>query len=112
MDLPDDDLRELASILDSGDLKPLRDRFDYPRRVRRPLERYTDRIYLFPFGIHPDLSAPIQVFRNGLGIWMGEEAQVLKVGAIHPVSVCVLDHPAGTREQIQATYTAVPEVGR
>jgi hypothetical protein len=112
MDLPEPELKELASILDSGELTPLRDRFDHPRHVQQELQRFTNRIYLFPFGVHPDRAAPVQVFRNGLGIWMGEEAQLVRVGKVHPVTVVVLDPPVSTGERISATYQSKPQVGR
>ena len=112
MEHPEADLVELGNILDSGELQPLRDRFDRPRHVQQELQRYTDRIYLFPFGVHPHPKEPVQVFRNGLGIWMGEEAELLKVGIVRPVTVCVIDPPVSTTERISATYVARPEVGR
>jgi hypothetical protein len=112
MEFPETDLCELANILDSGELEPLRDRFDRPRRVQQELQRFTDRIYLFPFGVHPDSRAPIQIFRNGLGIWMGEEAALRRVGQVRPITVVVLDPPVGTSERISATYQAKPEIGR
>jgi len=112
MDLPESDLHELASILDSGELVPLRDQFDRPRHVQQELQRYSDRIYLFPFGVHPDPRAPVQIFRNGLGIWMDEEAKLIRVGRVHPVTVCVLDPPISISERISASYQSIPVVGR
>lgn len=112
MELPDDDLRELASILDSGGLTPLRDRFDQIRRVRQELSRYSPRIYLFPFGIHPDPRSPVQVFVNGLGVWMGNEAVLVQVGIKEPLTVVVLDRKLNEREVVQATYHAAPRIGR
>lgn len=111
MELPKAELDELAQILDSGELTPLRDRFDHPRRVRQQLQRFTDRIFLFPFGIHP-IPNTVQVFWNGLAQWMGEEAQLVRVGRVHPVTVCVLRIPTKPKDMVQATYTARPEVGR
>jgi len=112
MELPEDELNELAAILDSGALTPLRDRFDQPRRVRQELSRYSPRIYLFPFGLHPNPTYPVQVFVNGIGVWMEHEAVLARIGTRHPLTVVVLDRPLGISEVVQATYQAVPEIGR
>lgn len=112
MQLPDDELKQLAEILDSGDLVPLRDRFDQPRQIRQQLSRYSSRIYFFPFGVHPNIGYPVQVFINGLNVWMGEEAELVRVGRKEPLTVVVLSRDLKDTEVVQATYQTVPTVGR
>lgn len=67
---------------------------------------------MFPFGLHPNTRAPVQVFINGIGVWMGNEAELVRVGMKHPVTVVVLDRELRDTEVVQATYQAVPEIGR
>lgn len=109
MELPEEDLLELGDILDSGKLQPLRARFDKPRRVRQQLSRYTDRIFLFPFGIRPDPGQAIDVYCNGMLQWSGEEIRVVRVGKVTPLSVLVVDYHASNRDVIEAIYVAIPE---
>lgn len=81
--------------------------------MRQELSRYTDAVWLFPFGAAPDLRAPVQVFRNGVAQWVGEEAQLVMVGARRPTAVVLLDPPAREGDVLQATYvTRADEVGR
>lgn len=108
--LPHDELNLLAEILDSGRLHVLREKFDRPREVRQGLSRYTDRVWFFPFGVRPDESQPVRVLVNGLGVFMGEECVLVRVGNAHPLTVAVMSRPLGRDEVVQAVYVATPEV--
>jgi hypothetical protein len=111
VDLPEDELRELAEILDAGELLVLRDRFSYAREVRQGLSRFTDRVWFFPFGVHPDTRQPVRVLVNGIGQFMGEEVALVRVGKVHPLTVAVMCRPLGPDELVQAVYVAVPQRG-
>ena len=87
------ELLELAELLDSGELTVLRDRFAHPREVRQGLIHYTARVWLFPFGVRPDPAQPVRVLINGLGIFMGEECHLVRVGKVHPLTVVVMSRP-------------------
>lgn len=100
-------LQELAENLDSGRITTLRVRFKDPRRLRQALTRYTDTVWLFPFGAEPSLDHPIQVFRNGIAVWMGDEAKVHIIGKKHPTPVLILNPPTRDGDVIQATYVAI-----
>jgi hypothetical protein len=43
---------------------------------------------------------------------MDEEAKLVRVGRVHPVTVCVLEPPVSATERINASYQAIPVVGR
>jgi hypothetical protein len=109
--LAEQDIQQLADDLANGRLFPLRDRFDRPRRVRQQLQRYSSRLYLFPFGVAPMEKAPVQVFRNGLAVWMGEEAKVVCVGNSPRAWAVVVDPPCREGTMVQAEYVVVPDVG-
>lgn len=109
--LPEAELRELAEILDSGELSILRDRSEHPRYVRQDLTRYTDRVWLFPFGGDPDQQLPVDVFVNGLVLARGE-FELVRVGSREPVTALVFDRPVGIDEHVTSTYTALPRAGR
>lgn len=108
IELPEDDLRELAEILESGELRMLRNRFAQPRDVRQPLHRFTDRVWMFPFGIAPDPRQVIQVFVNGFLAHEGMEFRVVRVGDRRPLYVVVMGRPLREDEVVQAFYRAVP----
>lgn len=109
--LPELELRELAEILDSGELHILRERADHPRHVRQDLTRYTDRVWLFPFGGDPDERLPVDVFLNGLVLSRGE-FELVRVGSREPVTALVFERPVGAGEHVTSTYTAMPGARR
>jgi hypothetical protein len=76
------------------------------------MTRYTDSVWLFPFGAAPDLRRPVQVFRNGVSQWMGHEVLLVKVGTVRPITVAVLEPKTREGDVVQATYEVYPEVGR
>ena len=91
----------------------MRDRFPGRRRhVKQPLARYGDYAWIFPFGVHPDPEAPIEVFRNGLTQWMGQECEIITVGHPRSATVAVFHSPSREGDVVQATYDAIPEVHR
>jgi len=112
VELPDAELSELASILDSGEFRLLRDMSGLPRFVRQDLTRYTDRLWLFPFGGDPDPSQPIDVFLNGLVLRAGHDFQLVQVASRQPITALVFDHPTSTGDAVTSTYTALPEAAR
>jgi hypothetical protein len=105
--VPEAELEELADVLDSGKLELLRDRYETARRIKQPLEMYTSRIWLFPFGVHPSSRHPVQVFRNGLAQWMNHEVKLFKVGSRRPLTVAVFQRETRPGDRVQATYIAV-----
>jgi hypothetical protein len=109
LELPADELAELAEILDSEQLHVLRDRYARPREVRQPLLRFTDRVWLFPFGVTPDIRQPVQVYVNGLLAWMGREVELVRVGRVHPVVVAVMGRPLHLGDVVAAVYVVVPQ---
>lgn len=108
IELPEDELRELADILESGELRMLRNRFEHPRDVRQALHRFTDRVWFFPFGVAPDPRHTIQVFVNGFLVHEGLEFRIVRVGDRRPLYVVVMDRPLRQDEVVQAFYRAVP----
>jgi len=100
-----DDQAELARLLETGELVPLRDRFDKARRVKQILAPFTSRVWLFPFGVQPSPDHAVEVFRNGMSQYMGEECRVSKAGSI---SVVVFAEPLHEGDRVQASYIAVP----
>lgn len=111
IELPEDELAELAAILESGELRVLRNRFDAPRDVRQPLHRFTDRVWFFPFGVAPDPRQLVQVFVNGFLAHEGLEFRMVRVGDTRPLYVVVMDRPLRHDEVVQAFYRAVPIPG-
>jgi hypothetical protein len=105
MELPLE-LKELAEMVTSGKVVLLRDRYPHARRTKQPLAHHTSRIFLFPFGVRPSQKHPIEVFRNGLPQWMGEEVQVLRCG---PLYAAVFAQETREGDVVQATYVAAPE---
>jgi len=105
---PTADLEELADLLDTGKLQPLRDKYENPRRTKLPLSKYTSRIWLFPFGTHPSSAHPVEVFRNGMVQWMDNEVRLIQVGRQHPVTVVVFLQETRDQDRVQATYVALP----
>lgn len=73
---------------------------------------YGAAVWLFPFGAAPDLTSPVEVFRNGLMQWMGGEAKLVRVGSKKPLTVVVFDPPTHEGDVVQASYVAMPEEGR
>jgi hypothetical protein len=106
--VPIEDLEELADLLDSGKLEVLRDRHARARRTKQPLSRYTSRIWLFPFGIHPSSRHPVEVFRNGMVQWMDNEVKLFQIGRARVITVAVFLHETREGDRVQATYVAVP----
>lgn len=107
-DLPTQELQELSDRLDDRTVIPLRDRYDKPRRIKQPLSRYSSRVWLFPFGIHPSRKHPVEVFRNGLVQWMDHEIMLRPVGRKKPMTVVVFLQDTKEGDLVQATYIAVP----
>ena len=106
MDLPEADIEALAQLLDEGNLVILRAPNPRARRVKEALQRYTDRIWLFPMGAVPDRNHEIRVFRNGLPVYMGHEAEIVRVGRSQPIYAAVLLVPASSPlDVVQAAYT-------
>lgn len=112
IDLPDDELRELGSILDSGELHLLRDTSGQPRYVRQDLTRFTDRVWLFPFGGDPDERMPLEVFWNGLCLRQDHEFRLVRVGSRDPVTALVVAIPVKSGDSLTSTYTMLPGAGR
>jgi|GEM_PF-6200670 len=112
MEPPERELAELAEVFDSGDIQAIRDRFDNPRRIRQRLTRYAPRVFLFPFDAPPDTNIPIQVFINGLMVWMGVEVELVKVGKVRPRLVIVTDRELHEDEIVQVTYTVLPVLSK
>lgn len=103
------ELRELARAVDSDNVILLRDKHREPQRTRQALERHSPHLWLFPRGIFPKPEVPVQVFRNGLGLWMGEEARIFRAGSgRRQVWGVLLDTPTREEDVIQATYWAAP----
>lgn len=94
------DLDELASILDEGQVAPLRDT-DPPRgRVREQLSRFTPHVWVFPFGLHPDPAVPIEVYRNGVLQMIGGDCRIVRVGTRRQLSAVVFDDPLPSRDVV------------
>ena len=106
-EMPTEDLLELKDMLETKHLELLRDQTPQARRTKRRLEKYTSRIWLFPFGITPSLTYPIQVFRNGSAMWMNEEVKIVKLEGTN-VLVAVFRYPMRDSDIILAEYKAVP----
>jgi hypothetical protein len=89
------ELGEFVDFVDSGKVQTLRPRFDRPRLMRAPLERWKGRIWMFPFGMWPDLRHPVVVFRNGLPQLQDHEYKVAIAGDVHmtPIVISAFDHP-------------------
>lgn len=108
--MPTDDLLELKAMLEEGQLEVLRDQTARARRTKQRLERFTSRIWLFPFGITPSTTAnyPIQVFRNGSAMWMNEEVKLITLEGNKRLTVAVFRYPMREDDLILAEYLAVP----
>ena len=106
--LPVEELEELAEILDSRRLEVLRDRHPRARKTKQPLSRYSSRTWLFPFGVRPSPSQPVEIFRNGMAQWMDKEVKLYQIGRMRPITVAVFLHEIREDDVVQATYTAVP----
>lgn len=109
--VPTEDLEELVRVMDEGKVEDLRDHYPEPRRTKQPLTRYTSRIWLFPFGIHPSHHEPLQVWRNGMSQWIEVEVKLFRVGKLKPITVLVFEQPTHETDRVQASYTAVPIKG-
>ena len=107
-DLPTAELEELAVLLDTGKLEPLRDKYEGARRTKLPLSKYTSRTWLFPFGTHPSPRHTVEIFRNGLVQWMDKEVKLLRIGQRHPITVVVFLQETREQDRVQATYVALP----
>lgn len=109
-EMPLDELLELSTLLEKKQLEVLRDQTARAQRTKQRLEKYTSRIWLFPFGVFPDTSGeyPVQVFRNGIALWMGKEAKLVKIEGTKPLVVVVLRYPARDDDLILAEYLAIP----
>ena len=106
--VPAVELEELAALLDSGKLEPLRDKYEGARRTKLPLSKYTSRIWLFPFGTYPSPNHPVEVFRNGLVQWMDNEVKLFRVGKQRPITTVVFLQDTREGDIVQATYIALP----
>jgi len=94
------DLAELASILDAGQIEPLRNT-DPPRgRVREQLSHFTPHVWIFPFDLHPDPSAPIEVYRNGILQMIGGDCRIVRVGTRRKLSAVVFDDPLPSKDVV------------
>lgn len=103
------EINELAAAVEADNVILLRDKHTEPRRTRQALERFRPYVWLFPRGVFPKPDVPVQVFRNGIGVWMGEEAIVFRVGhGRSQVWGVLLDVPTREDDVIQATYWAAP----
>lgn len=105
---PDNEIQELVEMLEGGKLRTLRDWYPQARRTRQPLERYTSRIWLFPFGVRPSSESPVQIWRNGLVQHLDHEVKLLQVGRTHLLTIVVFQHPTRDGDIVQADYLAVP----
>lgn len=106
--VPTEDLEELARVMDEGKIEVLRDHYTGARRTKQPLARHTSRIWLFPFGIHPNHHEPVQVWRNGMTQWMDHEVKLFRVGKLKPITVLVFEQPTREKDTVQASYVSVP----
>lgn len=110
MNVPEEELLELAKLIESRKVVAINDWYDKPRRTKHGLHRYTSRIFFFPHGIHPVPNTPVEVFRNGLAVWMGKEAQLATIGGDnHSITVVVFSTELPEGDRVQATYTAGPK---
>ena len=108
--MPLEELLELRTVLEQKQLEVLRDQTPRARRIKKRLEKYTSRIWLFPFGYTPSSTYPIQVFRNGSALWMNEEVKIVKIEGTK-LLVAVFRHPMRDSDIILAEYKAVPMEG-
>jgi len=60
------DLEDFTNFLNSGNLVLLRARISEKHLFRSKLERFSDRVYYFPFGVQPNLEKPVMIFANGM----------------------------------------------
>lgn len=104
----DAELHELGELIESGKVVAIKDWFEGARRTKHQLHRYTSRIWFFPHGVHPMPGTPVQVYRNGMAVWMGNEAQLFKVGRTNSITVVVFSHELADGDRVQASYTAGP----
>jgi hypothetical protein len=104
------EISELDKVLQEETVEVLRDRFPGQRRhIRQPLVQWGNYTWLFPFGVQPDLREPVEVYRNGISQWMGQECEVLVVGKPRWVAVAVFHSPSREGDVVQATYDTLPE---
>jgi hypothetical protein len=102
---PFDEIAQLESDLGHGNLVLFRDKYEGLRRTRQLLQRYSSRVWLFPFGVRPDLTRDLDVWRNGLLQAMNDEVRLLE----SPVAVVVVfRHPTREDDKVQVSYTARP----
>lgn len=106
--IPDEELEALRKLLEEGRLQPLRDRYDGARRIRLELERFSSRIWLFPFGAQPSSQHNVQVFRNGMPQWMDHEVKLFRLRGRTTLTVAVFIHDVPEGDRIQASYITVP----
>lgn len=91
-------------------MRTLQVRFPGQRRhTKQPLTRWGDYTWLFPFGIQPDLKAPVEVYRNGIAQWMGQECEIVVVGSPRWVTVAVFGAPSKEGDVVQASYETDPD---
>lgn len=109
-EMPLDDLLELKTLLEKKQLEVLRDQTPRAQRTKQRLEKYTSRVWLFPFGYTPSPTYPIQVFRNGMALWMNEEVKIVKLEGTKFL-VAVFRYPMRDDDMILAEYKAVPMEG-
>lgn len=97
------DLDDLDLALKEKRLVPLRiPRHKEERVTRRGLTKFSDHIWLFPFGYAPKLSEPVQVYLNG----------ILDDGLIFTVRQeafgVIFSDPTLEGDVVQATYQVAP----
>lgn len=103
------ELAELDKALQEGAVEALRDRFPGQRRhIKQPLTRWGDYTWIFPFGVQPDPQQPVEVYRNGIAQWMGQECEIVVVGKPRWVTVAVFNAPSREGDVVQATYDTLP----
>jgi hypothetical protein len=107
MEMPKE-LADLAAMLDEGKLALLRERVSERRMLKTPLSRFTDRIFFFPFGIQPNLKAPIQVWVNGITMAEDMDFVVRVVGSKIRLTVVVFQNPLTDLCNSQALYENIP----
>lgn len=104
-----EELADLAAMLAEGTLTPLRERVYERRMLKSPLSCFTDCIYFFPFGIQPNLKAPIQVWVNGIVMAENMDFTIRVVGTKKlQLTVVVFQNPLTTLCNSQALYENLP----
>jgi hypothetical protein len=103
-----DELVELAELLDGGTFHVIRERVTEGNWLRPVLGRFSARIYFFPVGRQPNLGEPIMVFLNGIVQMQDGDFQLQIVGTKRKLVVVVFDHDLSPLDTVQAQYENVP----